>query len=89
MTCCGRQRRAWQSTSARDTARLPVAARKRVEPRPAPAEQPIRLRYLGRATIALRGPHSGHAYRFAAAAVSAVDPRDADALLGTGLFALA
>jgi hypothetical protein len=47
----------------------------------------MRLRYVERNAVAVRGPASGIEYRFSAdAPVRHVDVRDADALLRSGLF---
>jgi hypothetical protein len=50
--------------------------------------QEVLLRYLGNDSIALRGPHTGRAYRFAGTgATTIVQPQDVVALLRTQLFA--
>lgn len=47
----------------------------------------LRLRYRDRARIAVRGPATGRSYEFSAAQpVQAVEVRDAQSLLRTGLF---
>ena len=79
MSCCGGLRTA-TTTSPRTSIRRPVA------PVPARANG-TGVHYLGTKPILLRGPVSGTAYSFSPArAASAVDPRDVDVLLRTGLF---
>jgi hypothetical protein len=52
-----------------------------------PAYGVVRLRYLERSPIRVRGPVSGRQYEFSAAApMQAVDSRDAAQLLATRFF---
>jgi hypothetical protein len=45
------------------------------------------VRYLGEVSLLLRGPASGHEYAFSTVArESLVDPRDAEAMVRSGLF---
>ena len=80
MSCCG-QRRAM----VRET---PAVARAATAPPPAiPAPGTRWLRYVGAASVIVRGPVTRREYTFAGAlAVLRVDVRDADQLLRTGLF---
>ena len=76
MSCCSNRRAALGSVPQLRAAAYAT---------PAAAAQ--RLRYLGQAPISLRGPHSGRVYSVDAAAHElAVDARDLEALLRTGLF---
>ena len=83
MSCCGSRRAAWRSDD--DLApRRPTHA-----PGNAPAVRETHLRVSasakrGGATLYLRGPSSGRAYRFTAEVGTAVDAVDAEALLRTG-----
>ena len=90
MPCCGQKRAALQAELAR--------ARRQQNPDSIPAPpvetpragvtQEVLLRYLGNDAIALRGPHTGRAYRFAGTgATTIVQPQDVVALLRTQLFA--
>lgn len=52
-----------------------------------PAYLSVRLRYLERSPILVRGPETGRQYRFSATEpLQTVDPRDAPALLRSGFF---
>ena len=52
-----------------------------------PAHAFVRLRYLERSPILVRGPASGQQYRFSAdQPIQSVDARDAESLLGTRYF---
>ncbi len=90
MSCCGQKRAALKSAAAAMRARMHAAARPAVHaPKTTAAVEP-RLRYLGTAAIALRGPRSGRVYRCAAGEDAiAIDRLDLDALLATRLFACA
>ena len=58
-----------------------------VAPSPAPIAGAIRLRYLARAPILVRGARSGQAYRFSETQpVLGVQRADAQLLLATGHF---
>ena len=58
-----------------------------VGPTAAPGSRVIRLRYIERKPVMVRGPASGAEYRFSLDdAVQSVDLRDADALLRSSLF---
>jgi len=71
-------------------ARVPVPARGDVVPAAlTPGEEPglVRLRYLARAPILVRGVRSGASYRFSEQQhTQAVQRADAQALLATGHF---
>ena len=78
MSCCGQRRTALVQEQI---------ARRATAPRPtlAASDEP-RLRSRHGKALCLRGPHSGRAYRFLTDSAIAVDPRDMEALLRTGLF---
>ena len=90
--CCG-QGRAALAAAAAPPADLYVAT----SPPPPPpaaargdapaAPTTVRVRYMHQQRVRVRGPASGRAYEFsAAAAVQSVDSRDAEGLVGTGFF---
>src|SRR6185503_2436916 len=96
MTCCGQGRTSFarfsrpRASSAQAPAaptRAAVAAPRPVTPPQPAAYAAVRLRYLERSPIAVRGQASGRYYEFSAAdPVKEVDPRDAAALLRTRFF---
>jgi hypothetical protein len=101
MTCCGQGRTSFARASPPRPAmaqaapraavavppRAAVAAPRPAAPPPPAAYAAVRLRYLERSPIAVRGQASGRYYEFSAAdAVKPVDPRDAAALLRTRFF---
>ncbi len=72
MACCG-QNRTEVSTHPAGTSNAPING--------------TLLRYLETRPILVRGPSTGQHYSFSEAQPTrAVDPRDADALVRTGLF---
>jgi len=82
VSCCG-------------SARMQITARYGATPT-SPAPQPplpegaVPLRYAGGADMALRGPASGRIYRVGRGnRALRADPRDAQALIATGLFVAA
>ena len=92
MSCCGDKRSAWRRSSARAAAAVRVPAGAPPAPERAGAVAgadggEVALRFLGPASMLLRGPGSGRSYAVDPAAGSLrVDPRDVEALLATGLF---
>ena len=79
------------AAEARPTAftpeRSPTPAPPPVSPAPGQAPGLVRLRYLARSAILVRGSHSGAAYRFSAQQpVMGVQRADVDPLLATGHF---
>lgn len=82
MSCCSSQRRA-SSSSPMLRAAVAVA-----QPRAAESTV-VTLHYSGKTPLLLRGPFSGCVYRVGQSQKAViVDPRDVEAMLRTGLFAL-
>ena len=80
MSCCGSARRQW---AARHGSGRAAAS----PPEPPAPQNAVALRYGGGADMALRGPASGRIYRVGTdRRTLEADPRDAEALLATGLF---
>ena len=90
-----------KTTVSTPTSRPFMAARPVADPRPAPVAPPpravqsspsqatglVRLRYLARAGVLVRGPRSGTPYRFSEnQPVLAVQRADAEAMLASGHF---
>ncbi len=91
MPCCGKSRSGSVNVvPPRNTppARSPTsAAPSRPSPAPAGLSSPVKLRYLEKSPIVVRGPATGRQYDFSAVRpVQAVDVRDADALVRTRFF---
>jgi hypothetical protein len=99
MGCCGQRREETKRAAMPSPARRSdgagysagaapvVPPRQRVDSRHEYAPTSVRLRYLERSPILVKGPASGKEYRFSGAdPVQIVDLRDADALLRTGFF---
>lgn len=95
--CCGQNRQAAAATSRPQTAvaSTPAVVSRPLAPqataRPAPAnaklEDSVTLQYRDRSAVSVVGPVTGKRYHFlAGASMQAVQRRDAEALLSTGLF---
>ncbi len=88
MACCG-QNRATLANSDKAVTRpdaryVAQTTRRTIGAGPAAT----RIHYLRGGHVLVRGPRTGWQYEFSAASpVQAVDPRDAESLVGTGLFA--
>jgi hypothetical protein len=86
MSCCGEKRTRFRQSAGPPAAgerRSPIVA---ATPPAVPPAAGVRLRYRGGAAT-VRGPLTQRAYVFTPARpVQTVDPRDAPALLRTGLF---
>jgi len=93
MACCGQGRAALSPTPA-VTLHLPAAEPAAGADVPAAAPRraareltSVRIRYTRERPVRVSGPASGRGYEFSgAAAVQSVDVRDAEGLVGTGLF---
>jgi hypothetical protein len=93
MACCGQGRAGLAPTRA-VTLHLPPADPPALAP--APADVPravarglssVRIRYTRQVPVRVSGPASGRGYEFSGSApVQSVDARDAEGLVGTGLF---
>jgi len=94
MGCCGRARANLGVAHAASRQVVPPAAGAApgggglpVQRRPTEQGATVTLRYLGSAAVTVRGPTTGRAYAFSAAApMRAVDPQDAIVLLSTAYF---
>ena len=94
MGCCGRARAhlgvahaAYRQVGSRAADAAPGGAGLPVRHRPTEQGATVTLRYLGSAAVTVRGPTTGRAYAFSAAApMRAVDPQDAIVLLSTAYF---
>ncbi len=81
MGCCGKAREADRGEYASVTPRVAT---------PQPEHDGVRVRYLGRSAIRIRGPRTGLICTFRPGeANQRIDRRDAEVLLRTGLFTLA
>ena len=99
MKCCGQARAAISdgASAASDRAARSQAAFGQATARPNAMAwtnpvyyAPASLRYLQSAPVWVRGPATGRQYQFSGAEpVQIVDPRDAPALVRTGLFSFA
>jgi hypothetical protein len=90
MSCCGQSRAAAQAAGPVPVLRVPPPADPpvpSVESAGAAAPSAVRLRYTHSARVRVNGPVSGRGYEFSPASpVGSVDSRDAEGLVGTGLF---
>ena len=86
MGCCGEKRTTWRLASASSSA--PPAVTATAPPAsPQVARGDVRVRYLERSTVRVRGAATGRVYTFSAAApFQLVDRRDARLLLASRFF---
>ena len=86
MACCGQNR---ETLRASYTSSSPPPTRHAARPVVGAASGSASIRYLNGGHVLVRGPRTGWQYEFSPAnPVQAVDPRDAESFVATGLFEL-